>query len=270
MCLAAAKFHIGMPDFNGKVALITGANSGIGKATALTFARDGARVVIAARGVEQGEETVRTICDRGGDAIFVRTDVSRAEEVEAMVAEAVATYGHLDFACNNAGTGEGLGAPLADIDEDDFDRQISVNLKGVFLCMKYEIRGMLARGAGAIVNVSSVQGLVAGVRCSPYAAAKHGVLGLTKSAALEYVKAGIRINAVCPGAIRTPMLEERAFEIVSPGDPGAAEALYNQHIPAGRIAAPEEIAETILWLCSDAASYVVGHCLVADGGWVAT
>lgn len=250
------------------VALVTGGNSGIGKATALAFAAAGARVVVAARGKERGRAVVQQIRDGGGEATFVRTDVSRADEVEAMVRVAVETYGGLDVAVNNAGTTEGLaGAPLADVAESDFDRQVAVNLKGVFLCMKYEIPALLARGSGAVVNICSYQGLYAGPGVSPYTAAKHGVLGLTKTAALEYVNQGIRINAICPGAVRTPMLEEHAFRLVSPEDPPSAEAAYKAQIPAGRIAEPHEIAEAVLWLCSEAASYVIGQGLVVDGGW---
>lgn len=255
-----------MANFAGKAALITGGNSGIGAATALAFARSGARVAIAARRVAPGEAIVQRIRSEGGQAIFVPTDVSQSAQVEAMVRATVDAFGGLDIAVNNAGAAEGLGAPLAEVSEADFDYQIAVNLRGVFLSMKYEIPALLARGGGAIVNVSSYQGLYAGPGASPYTAAKHAVVGLTKSAALEYVKQNVRINSICPGAIRTPMLEEHAFRMVSPADPPAAEAVYNQHIPAGRIAAPEEIAGAILWLCSQAASYIVGQAVAVDGG----
>jgi len=249
------------PQFEGKVAVITGGNSGIGKATALGFARAGAKVVVAARRIQQGEETVEEIRRAGGEAIFVRTDVSKAAEVEAMVDQAVEAYGRLDFAFNNAGTS--TGGPMHEAAEDDWDRVIDVNLKGAWLCMKYEIAQMLAQGGGAIVNDSSGAGLV-GLGPSPiYGASKFGVVGLTRSAALQYAKSGIRINAVCPGAVLTPGLQ-RVFDTQP-----EAEEWFRAHEPIGRFGEPNEIADAVVWLCSDTASFVTGVAMPVDGGMVA-
>ncbi|MEW5762241.1 MAG: SDR family oxidoreductase [Bacillota bacterium] len=246
----------------GKVALVTGGGSGIGRATALVFAREGARVAVADYVVEGGEETVRMIREAGGEAFFIRADVSSAADVEAMVNKVVETYGRLDCAHNNAGV-EGVMAPLADCTEANWDRTIAINLKGVFLCMKYEIPQMLKQGGGAIVNTASVAGLV-GFRGLPaYVASKFGVVGLTKAAALDYATAGIRVNAVCPGVIRTPMVER-----ITGGDP-QAEAQFAAGEPVGRLGDPREIGEAVVWLCSDAASFVTGHAMAVDGGWVA-
>lgn len=246
----------------GKVALVTGGASGIGRATALTFAREGARLVIADMDVSGGEETARIIKENSGEALFVRTDVSQREEVEALIAQTAATYGQLDCAFNNAGI-EGAVAPLADSTEEVWDQVIGVNLKGVWLCMKYEIRQMLTQGHGVIVNTASIQGLVATPSSPAYTASKHGVGGLTKSSALAYAQAGIRVNAVCPGFIRTPMME-RVFTLYPD-----AEAPISARHPVGRLGTPEEIAEAVVWLCSDAASFVTGHMMVVDGGYVA-
>jgi len=251
-----------MGRFDGKVAIVTGASSGIGRATALAFAREGARVVVADVLVAGGDETVRTIKKAGGQAIFIKTDVSRTTDVQAMVERAVRKYGRLDYAFNNAGI-EGTAAPIADSSEENFDRVIGINLKGVWLCMKYEIPEMLKHKGGAIVNCSSIAGLVGFPGVTPYVASKHGVVGLTKAAALEYAKAGIRINAVCPGVIRTPMIERFT------GGKAEAEAQLIAAEPVGRIGTPEEIAEAVVWLCSDAASFVTGHPMAVDGGWVA-
>ena len=246
----------------GKVALVTGASSGIGRAAALAFSREGAKVVTADVDVEGGMETVRTIQDAGGEAVFVRSDVSKAAEVEALISKAVETYGRLDCAYNNAGI-EGTMGPTADCTEENWDRVIGTNLKGMWLCMKYEIPEMLTRGSGAIVNVSSIAGLVGIQGRVAYAASKHGVAGLTKAAALEYAQAGIRINAVCPGIIRTPMLERPLAQRPE------LEATLIAQVPVGRIGTPEEIAEAVVWLCSDAASFVTGHTMMVDGGYVA-
>jgi NAD(P)-dependent dehydrogenase (short-subunit alcohol dehydrogenase family) len=247
----------------GKVALVTGGSSGIGRASALAFAREGAKVVIADVDVNGGEETVRLIKEAGGEAIFVRTDVSKAAEVEALVNEAVETYGRPDYAHNNAGI-EGITALTADCSEENWDWVINVNLRGVWLCMKYEIRQMLQQEGGAIVNTSSALGLVATGRGLPaYVASKHGIVGLTKAAALEYARAGIRVNAVCPGAIRTPMHER-----LTGGDP-EVDAQIAAAQPVGRVGSPEEVAEAVIWLCSDAASFVTGHTMVIDGGALA-
>jgi len=249
-------------QFSGKVALVTGGGSGIGRATALTFARAGAQVVVADVVVAGGEETVRMIKANGGEALFVKTDVSKAAEVEALVATAVQTYGRLDCAFNNAGV-EGKLATTVDCTDEIWDRTIGVNLKGVWLCMKAEIPLMLKQGGGAIVNTASAAGLV-GVGMMPaYVASKHGVVGLTKTAALEYAKSGIRVNAVCPGGIQTPMLE-RAIQMM----PQLGEAAIAME-PVGRLGKPEEIAEAVIWLCSDAASFVTGHAMAVDGGMVA-
>jgi NAD(P)-dependent dehydrogenase (short-subunit alcohol dehydrogenase family) len=245
-------------SFKGKVALVTGASSGIGRASALTFAREGARVVVADIDVNGGEQTVQAIKERGGDAIFVKTDVSKAAEVEALINKAVANYGRLDFAFNNAGI-EYLGGGTAECTEKDWDSVINTNLKGVWLCMKYEIPQMVKGGGGAIVNTSSVLGLVNFPDNAPYTISKLGVIALTKCAALEYAEAGIRINAVCPGAIQTPLLERVSAT-------GRTLALG----PMQRVGTPEEVAEAVIWLCSDAASFVTGHAMPVDGGFLAS
>jgi NAD(P)-dependent dehydrogenase (short-subunit alcohol dehydrogenase family) len=246
----------------GKVALVTGGGSGIGRASALTFAREGAKVVVADVAVEGGEETVRLIQQHGGEAIFVKTDVARAAEVEALVARAVQTYGRLDCAHNNAGI-EGAAATTVDYAEDAWERVIAVNLKGVWLCMKYEIPQLLKQGGGALVNTASTAGLVGYRGGSAYVASKHGVVGLTKTAALEYAKAGVRVNAVCPGAIDTPMMGR-----LTGNRPQRAERMAAAE-PVGRMGRPEEIAEAVVWLCSEAASFVTGHAMAVDGGLTA-
>ena len=256
----------------GKVVLITGGNSGIGRAAALAFAREGARVVISARGVERGEQVAHEITAAGGQAIFVRADVARSEDVEALVARTVEAYGRLDCAFNNAAT-EGVLKATADVTEGEFDRGVAVNLKGVWLCMKYELRQMLGQQppGGAIVNTSSVNGLGGVAHGAVYAAAKAGVLALTKSAAQEYARQGVRVNALVAGGFRTPMLE-RVFERSSGDDPAAASAMaeqLSQMVPLGRIGDPEEAAQAAVWLCSDASSYVTGHSLIVDGGLTA-
>ena len=245
-----------------KVALVTGASSGIGRATALTFVREGAKVVIADMNVIGGEETVQLVKAAGGDAFFVETDVSQAASVEAMVSKTVETYGRLDYAHNNAGV-EGVLSRTAEHTEEDWDPVIRINLKGVWLCLKYEIPQMLKQGSGAIVNTASGAGLIGVKRMSAYVASKHGVVGLTKTAALEYAKAGIRVNAVCPGVIQTPMVAR-----VSGNRPDVLDKMIAAE-PIGRSGQPEEIAEAVVWLCSDAASFVTGHAMAVDGGAVA-
>ena len=247
---------------DNKIALVTGAGSGIGRATALVFAREGAKVVVADIVVEGGQETVQQIEAVGGEAIFVKADVSQAADVEALVAKTVETYGRLDCAFNNAGI-EGGVKPTIDCTEEEFDRTIAVNLTGVWLCMKYELQQMLSQGGGAIVNTASVAGLVGFPGLPDYVASKHGVVGLTKTAALEYAKSGIRVNAVCPGVIQTPMVERGAQ--LSPGFDELAVSME----PVGRFGQPSEIGEAVVWLCSDAASFVTGHPMVVDGGLVA-
>lgn len=246
----------------GKVTLVTGGGSGIGRASALAFAREGGKVIIADVAIVSGKETVQITKRAGGEAIFVEADVTKAAEVEALVDKAVKTYGRLDCAFNNAGI-EGSGSLTADCSEENWDRTINVNLKGVWLCIKYEIPWMLNHGGGAIVNMSSVVGLVGAENRPAYVASKHGIVGLTKAAALEYAKSGIRVNAVCPGIIRTPMMDR-----ITSGDP-QAEASRIEREPVGRMGTPEEIAEAVVWLCSDAASFVTGHTMIVDGGWVA-
>ncbi|HZP46021.1 MAG TPA: glucose 1-dehydrogenase [Candidatus Binataceae bacterium] len=246
----------------GKVALITGGGSGIGRATALRVAREGARVMIGDYVPEGALKTVAMIREAGGTAECVAADVAVAKQVEALVAKTVESFGRLDYAFNNAGI-EGTMADTAGYPEDSFDRVIAINLKAVWLCMKYEIPEMLRLGGGAIVNTASTLGLVALAGTAAYTAAKHGVVGLTKTAALEYAQKNIRVNCVCPGFIRTAMVE-RALDKNMVGE--------NQMVaiePVGRLGKPEEIAEGVCWLFSDAASFVTGHSMVIDGGWTA-
>lgn len=250
-------------EFSGKVVVVTGASSGIGRATALAFAREGASVVVADRHAAGGQETVGMIRDHGGTAFHVTCDVSHDGDVAQLIDAAIRTYGRLDFACNNAGI-EGVQAPTADYPREEWDRVLAVNLTGVWLCMKHEIPTMLAHGGGAIVNMASILGVVGFATAAAYTAAKHGVVGLTKVAALEYATQGIRINAVCPAFIATPMLERAGIT--------AGTAMYamiaGMH-PMKRLGTSEEIAEAAIWLCSEKASFVTGHALLADGGYTA-
>jgi len=242
-----------------KVALVTGGSSGIGRATALTFAREGAKVVIADINIIGGEETARMIKMKGGQALFIKTDVTRATEVESLIDQTIQKYGRLDCAHNNAGMLEGI--PLMEGTEAQWDRIMNLNLKSVWLCMKYELRHMTRHGAGAIVNTSSVAGLVGSPGTAFYAASKWGVNGLTKSAAVEFAKSGIRINAVCPaGIMNTTMYIAQMVK-----NPAFAAQLTSV-IPMERDGFPEEVAEVVVWLCSDAASYITGHTLPVDGG----
>jgi NAD(P)-dependent dehydrogenase (short-subunit alcohol dehydrogenase family) len=250
-------------SLDGKVALVTGAGSGIGRASALAFARAGARVVVSDVDEAGGKETADLVGDAGSEAVFVRADVTQGSDVEALVAAAVDAFGALDCAHNNAGI-SGPVAFTADLDPDTAHRILEVNLFGVFLCLHHEIRHMLGAGGGAIVNTASGAGL-GGVPAFPaYSASKHGVVGLTKSAAVEYARQGIRVNAVCPGPIETPMLEG-----ILEGNE-ALERLFVQSVPMGRKGTPEEVAELVVWLCSPAASYMNGAAVPVDGGSVAS
>lgn len=248
-------------EMTGKVALVTGGGTGIGRATALAFAKEGAQVVIASRRRQPGEAVVEEIHALGGEAIWIETDVSQAAQVQAMMAQILERFGRLDFAFNNAGSG-GRGGWTAEIDEADWDQTIDGYLKSVWLCMKAEIPVMLAQGSGAIVNNSSVDGERAFPWDPVYSAAKHGVLGLTKSAAMQYAAKGIRINAVCPGWILTPPTEELLRR-----DPNV-EAQLLQHQPIGRMGRAEEVADAVVWLCSAKASLIVGVSLPVDGGYL--
>jgi NAD(P)-dependent dehydrogenase (short-subunit alcohol dehydrogenase family) len=249
-----------MPSFDGKVALITGAANGIGEATALGFASRGASVLLADIDVDRGESVAASITDKGGTASFIRTDVSNSAEVKSMVDAAVERYGRLDFAHNNAGI-VGGGATVVDMPEETWNQGIAVMLTGVFLGLKYEIPKMLETGGGAIVNTSSGAGIIGFPTMANYVAAKHGVIGLTKTAALEYASSGVRINAICPGTARSKMVSEWIG-----GDPAQEAEVAALH-PIGRIAEAEEIANGVLWLCSDAAAFMIGHAMVMDGGF---
>lgn len=246
-----------------KVALVTGGSTGIGRATAIAFAREGANVVVAARNLEAGEETVRLIKEVGDDGMFVQTDILKAAEVQALVEKTVEKYGRLDYAFNNAGI-EGNGIKLVDATEEQYHRIMDTNVKGVWLAMKYELSQMLKQGSGAIVNNSSNLGLVGFPEAGIYSASKHAVIGLTKTAALEYAKSGIRVNAVSPGGVQTPMVDRFAGE----GDTEMKTNFAQMH-PLGRLANPEEVANAAIWLCSNQASFVTGHTLAIDGGWTA-
>ena len=249
---------------DGKVTIVTGSGAGIGRATALKFAEEGAKVVVSDIDQPGCEETVSIIKNAGGEAIFVPADVSKADAVNALVVETVKAFGRLDCACNNAGI-EGKITPLVDQSIEDFDNVVSVNMRGIFLCMQAEIRQMLAGGGGAIVNLSSVAGLIGFPGLSPYVATKHGVNGLTKNAALEYGKNGIRVNSICPGGVDTRMLDSLA-EQATAGTLSSKEMMDPLH-PIGRIGRPEEVAELIVWLCSSRASFVTGAIVPVDGGF---
>ena len=248
-----------MSKFEGKVSVITGAGSGIGRATALAFAREGASVAVADILEQDNQETARMIMDLGGHALAITCDVARNDDVRRALDETVKTFGRLDFAFNNAGI-EYAFKPAAEITEEEWDRIIDIDLRGVFLCMKHEIPLMLKQGAGAIVNTSSGAGVKGFKGGAAYVAAKHGVVGLTKAAALDYAQSNIRINAVCPGIIDTSMMQR-----FTGGTPEGRQTVIAQE-PVGRMGTPEEIAAAVVWLCSDAASFVVGSAMVVDGG----
>lgn len=246
----------------GKIALVTGGGSGIGRATALTFAREGATVVIADINAEGAAETVRLVQDRSGQASSIKADVTKPSDVEKMVDNVIESHGRLDCAYNNAGIG-GTQIKTHEYPEDDWDNVIDVNLKGVWLCMRYEIPHMLKQGSGTIVNTSSILGVVGCSNMAAYNASKHGVAGLTKTAAIEYARSGIRVNAVAPAVINTPMVQQdRSLGFASEVDDLS-------RTPLGRIGEPQEVAEAVVWLCSDAASFVTGHIVAVDGGYLA-
>jgi NAD(P)-dependent dehydrogenase (short-subunit alcohol dehydrogenase family) len=249
-------------DLLGKVALITGGTSGIGRDTAILFARHGAKVVLTGRREAEGNETRKLVQAAGGDALFLQGDVSKSADVQKFVQNTVEKFGRLDVAFNNAGV-EGTWMPIVDLPEEQFDQVTSINVKGVWLCLKYEMRQMLKQGGGgAIVNMSSVAGLMGNASSSIYVASKHAVIGLTRTAALEGAKHGIRVNTVCPAVIETPMAE-RAF-----ADPQISKRVLAMH-PLGRFGKPMEIAEAVLWMCSDKSSFMTGHEIVLDGGMLA-
>lgn len=243
----------------GKAAVITGGSSGIGRAAALAFAAEGARVAIGARRAAEGEETARLVREQGGDAVFVQTDVRHSDQIGRLVQTAVERWGRLDCALNNAGIEGPLFIPTADYPEEAWNEILAINLTGVFLAMKHEIPHILKQG-GAIVNMSSIAGLVGGTFNAAYFASKHGVVGLTKAAAIEYAKSGLRVNAICPAVIETDMAN-RAFS-------GMWDRIVDMH-PVGRVGTPQEVANAVVWLCSDRASFITGHALPVDGGFVA-
>ncbi len=249
-------------DFDGKVALITGAGSGIGEETALKFAANGATVMISDINTDSCEDLLSRIRDYGGEAAFFPCDVSDSGQVEALVMQVIAKFGRLDIACNNAGI-EGEQGVTAMGSEDNFNRVTATNTKGVWLCMKYEIPQLIKNSGGAIVNLSSIAGLIGFPGLSAYVASKHAVAGLTKTAALEYAESNIRVNAICPGPIMTPMLE-RLMQTT----PGFREKVI-AGVPEHRIGSAADVANIILYLCTDQASYITGQCLAVDGGWVA-
>ena len=249
--------------FRGKVALVTGAGLGLGKAAALAFAGEGAKVVVADIDAKNGQKTVQLIDKAGGDAIFIKTDVAKAADVEAMVVKTVETYKRLDFAHNNVGIEE-LPTPFTEGTEEQWNRIMDIDLKSVWLCMKYEISYMVKHGGGAIVNTSSIAGLTAAPGLPMYTAAKHGVIGLTRVGAVEFAKKGIRVNTICPAGMRGTGFYNRVAAFDPSIPPKIAEL-----VPLGRDSAPEEIAEAIIWLCSDKASYVTGCVMSVDGGFTA-
>ena len=250
-----------MKTLQDKIALVTGGTTGIGRATAIAFAKAGAKVVVSGRRAAEGEETVRLVRAAGGEAMFVKADVAIPSDVKNLVDATVRAHGRLDIAFNNAGIESAVMAPTADQDDADFDRVFAINVKGVYLSMKHQIPAMLKGGGGSIINTSSVAGVIGMPGVGPYVASKHAVIGLTKNAALEYAKLGIRVNAVAPAAIETPMLDR--FTESVPRD-----FLSSLH-PIGRLGKPEEIADAVVWLASSQASFVTGQTIAVDGGFTA-
>ena len=255
-----------MTNLTGKVAIVTGGTSGIGRAASIALAQAGAKVVVAGRRQAEGEETIRQIEAIGGKGFFVATDVSQEADIQRLVEQAIATYGQLDIAFNNAGVEGEFGIPTVEQTADHYDQVFDINVKGVLLSMKYEIRAMLEKGGGAIINTASVMSTVATPGAGVYVASKHAVLGLTRSAALEYAQQGIRVNAISPGGVETEMLQRAAG---LPEEESAGRAFFKNLHPVGRFATPEEIAATVVFLASSEASFVTGANLLADGGWTA-
>jgi NAD(P)-dependent dehydrogenase (short-subunit alcohol dehydrogenase family) len=248
-----------------KIILIVGGTSGIGRAVAKLAAGAGYAVTIAGRNAEKAQEALNEIVSTQDSVQFIQTDIAESKQVKHLIDEVVRMHGRLDFACNTAAVDEGIGIPLAEVQEEGYDHQMAVNLKGIWLCMKYQIIQMLKQGKGSIVNVSSLNGLGGAKGASIYSAAKSGILALTKSAAQEYATSGIRINALCAGAFRTPMLE-KVFAQANPENPSTIEEIYKSHIPMNRVGDASEAAEAILWLLSDRASFVSGHSMIVVGG----
>lgn len=246
--------------FKDKVAIVTGGSFGIGKATAIAFAKRGAKVAVV--DWVEDNETLDAIKLLGGEAIFIKCDVSKTEDVKAMVEKTITAFGRLDYAFNNAGI-EGMMATAQECTEENWDKTIGINLKGTWLCMKNEIPEMLKLGKGVIINCASIAGLVGFTGLPAYVASKHGIIGLTKTSALECAKLGIRVNAVCPGAIKTSMIDRIT------GNKKEVEEQFAGMEPIGRLGQPEEVANAVLWLCADEASFVTGHAMAVDGGWVA-
>lgn len=254
-----------MSEFKEKTVIVTGGNAGIGKATCIEFARAGANIVVSARRQEEGEKTVAELKELGAKAIFARCDIAKFDDVQQLIATTIKEFGGFHYAVNNAGYG-GISKKIADYPEDVWDQVININLKGTWYCMKEQIPHLVEAGGGAIVNVSSIGGLVGFPLIGPYTAAKHGIVGLGKTAALEYAKKGIRINTVCPAGTDTEMLQG-LFK--ASGDEAKARKGLESSIPMQRLSPPKEVANLILWLCSKKSAYITGQAIPIDGGWTA-